>query len=139
MLMPNKFYIDTAIWRDYFEDRKDNLKPLGEFAFQFLNECRKHGCRLLYSEPVLFELRNFSVQWAGIVSSFEKLLTKSPANKRQLAEARRIARERSLPFNDVFHAVIARDNGAIAITRDSHFRELSDIVESKAPEEVIFD
>ena len=34
--MAKKFYLDTAIWRDYFEDRGDGTRPIGEFAFQFL-------------------------------------------------------------------------------------------------------
>lgn len=31
-----KIYLDTCIYLDYLMDRKDNLRPLGEFAFQLL-------------------------------------------------------------------------------------------------------
>ena len=54
--MVKRFYLDTAIWRDYFEDRKDGLRPLGEFAFQFLKECRERGIEILVSDTVVFEL-----------------------------------------------------------------------------------
>ncbi len=137
--MVKSFYLDTAIWRDYFEDRRDGIRPLGEFAFQFLKKCREHNCKVLYSEPVLFELRDFPkqrVDWA--FSSFKDLLVAVPVLREQMREAKQIAEKRRLPFNDVFHAIIARDNNAMVITRDRHFDRLLDVVESKAPEEVTF-
>jgi predicted nucleic acid-binding protein len=39
---------------------------------------------------------------------------------------------------DILHAIIARDNEAILITRDRHFEELTWIVSVQKPEEVIF-
>ena len=138
--MKQRFYPDTSIWRDYFEDRGNGVRPLGEFAFQFLKECRKWKCQILYSEPVLFELKDFPKQWVEeMFSSFRDLLVKVPVSEKQNMEARQIAEKRLLPFNDVFHAIIARDNEAVMITRDRHFDELVDIVESKSPEDVIFD
>ena len=55
--MQQKFYLDTAIWRDYFEDRRDGIRPLGEFAFQFLKNCEKKGCKVLVSDTVILELK----------------------------------------------------------------------------------
>ncbi len=135
-----RFYIDTSIWIDFFEDRKDNLKPLGEFAFQFLKKCKKYKCKIIFSEPLIFELKKFSEQWLNeIFSSFKELLAIVSISENQRSEAEQIAKKRGLPFNDIFHAIIARDNNAIIISRDKHFEELSDLVECFAPEEVIFD
>ncbi|MEW6294983.1 MAG: PIN domain-containing protein [Candidatus Diapherotrites archaeon] len=118
----------------------DGIRPLGEFAFQFLNNCIKHNCKIIYAEPVLFELRLFPKEFVEeMFSYFKDILIEAPATTKQTIEAKQIAEKRDLPFNDVFHAVIARDNKALMITRDKQFEELSDIVESKKPEEVIFD
>ncbi len=138
--MKKRFYLDTSIWIDYFEDRGDGIKPLGEFAFHFLRKCREHNCKLIYSEPSLFELRTRSKQLAeDIESSFKDLLVWVPASKEQLNEAIEIAEKSAVPFNDAYHAVIARDSCATMVTRDRHFEALRDIVESKAPEEITFD
>lgn len=141
ILMAQKFYVDTAIWRDYFEDRRDGLRPLGEFAFQFLKKCRENQCKPLYSEPVLFELKDFPKKWTEeLFFSFNDLLIKVSTSKKQMTEAKQLSKQRNIPFNDAFHAVIARDNSAIVVTRDAHFfEELSDIVKAQVPEEIIFD
>ncbi|MFH1545122.1 MAG: hypothetical protein ABIE23_03480 [archaeon] len=134
-----KFYVDTSIWRDYFEDRSNGIRPLGDFAFQFLNNCRKHKCIVVYSEPLLFELKDFPRQLIEeMFSPFKELLLEVPVSKKQMNESKEIAKNRKLPFNDVLQAIIARDNEAIMITRDKHFNELLDIVGFKVPEEIIF-
>ena len=138
--MTQAFYVDTSVWRDYLEDRSDGLRPLGEFAFRFLQDCLKHGCRVLYSEPVLFELQDVPVHWVQhMLSSFKECLVLVKATGAQAKEAREIAAHRGMAFNDVFHAVIARDNKATLITRDKHFEGLRDLVESAKPEDVTFD
>lgn len=55
---------------------------------------------------------------------------------KQVNEARKIAREREVPKGDTLHAVLARDNNGVVITRDQHFDLLQDIVKSLMPEEV---
>ena len=55
----------------------------------------------------------------------------------QLKEARKINRERNIPFKDALHAILARDNCAILVTRDHHFEELQDIAVCKKPEEIL--
>lgn len=29
-----KFYVDTSVWRDYFEDRSDGIRPFGGVRIQ---------------------------------------------------------------------------------------------------------
>lgn len=50
-----KFYLDTSIWRDYFEDKKNGIKPLGEFAFQFLRQCIEKGVEIIVSDIVVLD------------------------------------------------------------------------------------
>ena len=137
--MTKRFYLDTCIWMDYLEDRNDGLKPLGEFAFQFLRACKRCHCIIIYSEPVLFELKQFRNQWEEVKDDFGEILIEVPVTEGQFHLAKKIARERNLPFNDVFHTIIAKDQKAVIITRDKHFKQLTDLVEIKQPEEVIFD
>jgi len=138
--MSTKFYLDTSIWRDYFEDRKDSLRPLGEFAFQFLKNCARQKCDILYSVAVLFELKHQALLLESeLPQEFKLVLKIVPVFDAQNKEALQISKQRRLPFNDVLHAIIARDNKAVLISRDAHFNALLDIVDSKAPEEVFFD
>lgn len=51
-----KFYLDTNIWIDYFENRSDGLRPLGEFAFQFLKKVVETNSVIYYSDLVKTEL-----------------------------------------------------------------------------------
>ena len=38
---------------------------------------------------------------------------------------------------DALHALIARDNKCIMVTRDAHFKKLLDIINPKKPEDII--
>jgi len=139
--MVKRFYLDTAIWRDYFEDRRDGIRPLGEFAFQFLKKCTEIGAEILVSDTVVFELeaRLSKERVKEIFSSSKNIIRKVAANSGQLSEARKEwqKRNRALPFKDVLHAIIARDNNAVLVARDNHFFDmLSAIVEVEKPEDI---
>ena len=45
------------------------------------------------------------------------------------------ASKRNIPKNDALHALIARDQKAILITMDNHFKEIKDIIEPHSPKE----
>ncbi len=140
-LVQKRFYLDTSIWRDYFEDRSDGIMPLGEFAFQFLKNCTETGAEILVSDIVVFELeaRLSKERVKEIFSSFRSIIRKVAANAKQVSEAREEwkKRNKALPFKDVLHAIIARDNNAILVARDNHFFDmLTSIVEVKKPEDI---
>ena len=140
--MKRRFYLDTAIWRDYFEDRRDSLRPLGEFAFRFLKDCEKHDCEVLYSHLVVYELHShYSPERVKqVFSSFSHYLKEVSISPDELSEARTLNRElKDTHTSDIVHAILARDNCAVLITRDRHFEALSDIVQVLTPEEVTFD
>ena len=140
--MLKKFYLDTAIWRDYFEDRGNGIRPLGEFAFQFLKNCDKKGCKVLYSGVVVHELkRDYSDERIKqVFSSFERFLEIVPISNDQYLEAKKLSRIKTESHeSDILHVILARDNKAVLVTRDFHFDTLRDIVEIRAPEEITFD
>lgn len=141
--MARRFYLDTAIWRDYFEDRGDGTRPIGEFAFQFLRKCCENDAVVFVSDAVVLELKiRFSEEQANeIFSSFESVIRRIETSGKQVSEARAEWRKRNkaLPFRDVLHAIIARDNQAVLIARDKHFfDQLASIVEVQKPEDIDF-
>ena len=54
--MINKYYFDTCIWIDYFEGRKDNIRPLGDWAFDLIKKIIREEAILVYSDLVEEEL-----------------------------------------------------------------------------------
>ena len=58
-------------------------------------------------------------------------------SKEQKDEAKQLAYQKKIPKADALHAILARDNDAIMVSRDSHFKKLNNIVETKKPEEII--
>ena len=139
--MVKRFYLDTAIWRDYFEDSKDGIRPLGEFAFQFLKNCEKKGCKVLYSSLVVQELKSdySNERVAEVFSPFKHFLVEVPISNEQISEARKILPSaEGTHLKDALHAVLARDNDAVMVTRDKHFDALSHFVEVARPEDIHF-
>jgi len=139
--MSEKYYIDTLIWRDYYENRKDRFRPLGEWAFEFFKKAMMEDCLIFYSDFVEDELRkDYDVKKIKeIFTVIDKiqLLKRVEVQPVQLKEAAKISKERNVPFGDALHAIIARDVGATVITRDHHFEDLQDIASSKKPEDLI--
>ncbi len=140
--MRKNFYLDTSIWRDYFEDRKDDLRPLGEFAFQFLKNCEKNKWKVLYSELVVYELKKdySSERIKEVFSSFQDFIIKVKYSDEQILESKILAKQiKESHEADILHAILARDNKAVLVSRDKHFDCLTDIVKIIKPEEIIFD
>ncbi len=140
--MAKKFYLDSCIWLDYFGDRKDGLRPLGEFAFQFLKKCENNNFSVLVSDTVVLELETIlpKEQVKEIFSSFKRIIQKVNASAEEVSEARKEWNKRSknIPFKDILHAIISKNNNAVIISRDRHFLEdLSLIVEVQKPENLL--
>ena len=67
----------------------------------------------------------------------EKMLIKVYSTYKHFGKAKDLSHNRRIPVFDALHALIARDNKAILITRDEHFNKLLDIIRFKKPEELI--
>jgi len=139
--MGETYYIDTSVWRDYYENRVAGAKPLGEFAFQFFRYCKQNKCIILFSDLVIHELgtaynNNEIKEMMRIVSDYGLLKKVQEPSKEQYQEARLLGKNFNVPFGDALNAVLARDNDAVLIYRDSHFHELQRIVTIRYTEEV---
>ena len=140
--MAQKYYIDTSIWRDYNENRSDRFRPLGEWAFALFRHIKENKELALYSDLVLDELKirysEKEVNEIFKILSDEGLLKKvDDPTKEQVKEAKKKSKELKIPFADALHAILARDNKSILVSRDIHFHELQKIVKIKKPEDII--
>ncbi len=134
-----KYYIDTAIWIDLYEDRFGyNKEPLGDYAWKLFSLIKAKNDIIVVSDFLIRELEmNYSLEEInGMIKPFENILEKVFLNKEQKDEAKKIAEERNIPPGDVIHAIIARDNDFILITRDKHFMQLEDISKHYKPEDL---
>jgi len=136
-----KYYLDASIWRDYYENRSDKFRPLGEWALLFLNSVIDHKDFILYSDLVVHELAvKYSEKEIGqILMTIMRhgLLIKVRISKGQAYEAKKLSKEKNVPFADAIHAILARDNCAILVTRDKHFNCVAHLIDVRKPEELI--
>ncbi|MBU2477368.1 type II toxin-antitoxin system VapC family toxin [Candidatus Micrarchaeota archaeon] len=137
--MEKKFYLDTCIWIDYLEDRKNGIKPLGELAFQFLRKCRKEKSTIIVSDVMRKELYKHIAkeEIEKRLLDFSDLIIEVKHSQEQFDEAHLfwVKTKKEFPQADILHAIISRDQKAVLISRDKHFAEI-DIVEFHFPEEL---
>ena len=138
--MKFRFYLDTSIWVDVYEDRKCySGKPLGKYGLALLAKLLEDRYVLIVTDLLVEELyRNYSVpEVNGMLAPFETIIEKIVSTCEQQQEAVRLSKERKVPRADALHAVIARDNRLVLIARDNHFSQLTDISLSCKPEDII--
>lgn len=137
--MTERYYIDTSIWIDLYEDRKGyNGEQLGDFALRLLLMIREMKNKLIITDILIRELEKYYTleEINGMMKPFENLIERIFTTKEQHDEAKMISKGRELPKGDVLHAIIARDNNLILITRDKHFLQLNDLTRYYRPEEL---
>ncbi len=139
--MQRRYYIDTAIWRDYYENRSDNLRPLGEWALACITKIIIQEGTILYSDFIKEELKISYSDEEQLrifeIGSKSECLKRIEISNSEIEEARKISQRRDIPFGDALHAILARNNNATLITRDHHFEKLQDIVKIRKPEELL--
>ncbi len=122
-------YLDTNIYLDYLENRSDNLRPLGEFAFQLLTRSIACEFKIIISDIVLKELDKYITkekikQILTPLSRKDKIISVTSKFKHK-RKARSIKRQFGIPFFDALHYILAKENNAeYLITNDKHFFEL---------------
>ena len=134
-----KYYLDTSIWLDYYENRQDRFRPLGEWALALLSQIKERKDTILVSDVILRELgtKYTELQINNILESYERVIEKIQATDEQMKLSKTVSWTRRIPNGDALHAIISRDQKAILITRDNHFTSLTDINKAYKPEELI--
>jgi len=83
----------------------------------------------MLSKELLTHTESKKIKMMFLILESKELLEKIITTKHQELEAIALSKERKTPFPDALHAVLARDNLAVLITRDKHFLNLKDICE----------
>ena len=138
--MNKKYYLDTSIWLDFFENRNEPNMPKSEWADKLLNKILADNDKIVFSRAVLDELKeqNYTIyEVFNLFKPIKRILVYVEFTKKQFSKSKDLSKKRNLPVFDALHALIARDNKAIMITRDNHFKKLLDITKYKKPEEII--
>lgn len=135
-----KYYIDSCIWIDYLEDRKDRFRPLGEWACMLIQKIIKNKDVIVYSNAIEKELKKkYPIEKISCYleavpkESFERIAY----SEAQVIKAGFISKKFRIPSVDALHALLAKENNAIIVTRDKHFYELEKHLTVKKPEELV--
>lgn len=139
-----KIFLDTNIFLDFYFDRKDQLKPLGEFAFKLIQETINCKYLVLTCKEVIKELCENSYTseenvWKNILGELEKAnkIEKVVCSEEQVIEANNFSNFYKIPKYDALFAILARDARAILVSRNWHFEKVPKIAEVFKPEELL--
>jgi predicted nucleic acid-binding protein len=135
-----RYYIDTSIWIDLYEDRKGyNGEPLGDYALRLFSLLSQGRNRLIMTNILFLELsKRFSLeQVRGQLQPFEARIDRIVSTPEEEDEAILLANERAVSRGDALHAILARDHQLILVARDRHFKKLVDVAPSYKPEDII--
>ena len=134
------YYFDTSIWIDFFENRDEPNFPKGAMAKKLIEKIMKSDAKILYSNVNLFEFYAFGYSRNDIYSllePFNSILVFVMATEKEKGVAKDLSYKRGIPKRDALHALIARDNRAILVTLDKHFKKLLDITTPNRPQDLI--
>ena len=140
--MAEKYFLDTCIWRDFYEDRfSKSGKPFGKYATDLFLKILNRKDKIIYSETLLWELnKDYDEKEITDMLNFlliSKVLVKLEITKEEFQEAKKLSQERNLPLVDCINAIQSKNNKCIMISQDKHFFEnLSDIIKTVRPEEI---
>lgn len=136
--MSQRIYLDSNVYLDYFGDRKDNMRPLGEFAFKVFQRTLECEFIVVLSDWVLEELENKSyskIQLETLLSELKKAgkLISTKRTEEDIRKAKRFTNQ-----EDALHSIIAARNNCIyLVTRNlEDFLEFSDLIKPILPENI---
>jgi predicted nucleic acid-binding protein len=111
-----KYYLDTCIWIDFLNERDEYVVDI---VFRLIT-----SHQIIVSKVVLEELERF-IPDTQILNLKNVVLVEIVATQKIFAY--NLSKKYDIPLADAVHAVVARDNDAILITRDKHFLKLKNI------------
>ncbi len=138
--MTQKYYLDTSIWLDFFENRNEPNLPKGDWSHKLLDKITKSNDRVIYSDNNIYELNIIgysTYELDQILQPLKPILIFVESTEKQISKAKDLSLKRNIPKRDALHALIARDNKSILVTLDRHFQKIHDIIKSKRPQDLI--
>lgn len=135
-----RIYCDACIYLDFFEGRKDYLRPLDEFAYQIFRRVKEGEFTLIISDHLLYELENNLEDKNKITELIQPLnekgrIIKVTKTREDVLKAKEISQEH---WKDALHAILANKAKAIyLLTRNiQHYMGCEHLVEIKFPESI---
>ena len=138
--MERRFYFDTSIWLDFFEKRDEVNLPKSTWARRLISKIISKNDKIVYSDLTVIELGEAGYSNYDLEELFKSLalvLIFVEATDKQLGRSKDLSLKRKVPHKDALHALIARDNGAVLVTLDHHFKNMEDIIKPYRTNELI--
>ena len=141
--MEEKYFIDTCVWRDFYENRKSKTgRKLGKEAANLFMKIIKNKKIIIYSESLIWELKkDYKKEEIESMLKFLfllKILRRIEITKDEYKEAKQLSSERNIPFVDCLNAIQSRNHQTQMVSQDKHFiQDLMDITKTKRPKEII--
>lgn len=135
-----KYYFDTSIWIDIFEDRKEPDLDKGLIARRLINKIRNFNDKIIHSKLIYSELINSGYSFFEIKKlfhQFKDILIYVYPTDREIGKSRDIANKRGIPKGDALRAILSRNHNSILVSRDNNFKKITDIAIARKPEELI--
>lgn len=137
----NLYYFDTQIWIDHYLKRGPN-GIYGEQALKLILKIITEDAKIIFSNFNEKEMKDVGLSEIEINTLLSMIkpdhIKRVSVTKVQFEEAHRLAKQREVPLGDTIHALLARDNGAILVSRDEKdFRKLKDVTEFRAPKDLL--
>ena len=135
--MTEKIYLDTNIYLDYFENRHDNIRPLGFFAYNLIRRCIEGKFKIVVSDWIVEEFGKIGDprKIDDLIKTLKKqgslILVKS--NSQDLSKSRKYKNK-----PDALHALLAikacADYFVIRNTKD--FLDFQNLISIVLPENI---
>ncbi|MEW6294724.1 MAG: hypothetical protein AB1467_00310 [Candidatus Diapherotrites archaeon] len=134
--MAERIYVDTNIYLDYFEERKNGFRPLSEFAFQVFKRTLECEFEIVISDWVIEEIFRQKFPEIKFDLLVKELLCKRKIIKVRKTEQDLINARKHENFSDALHAIIAnKANCKKIVTRNlEDFLGVRHLVETVFPE-----
>lgn len=114
-----KIYLDTCVYIDYLEDRKDNIRPLGELVHQLIKRAISCEFDIVTSDWVLDEIERYRSKevFIELLHKLKKMnkITFVYKNKELEEEAKNLTTHQQIHYSDALHVVLAKAADAVYI------------------------
>lgn len=121
------YYLDTCIWLDLCYQRE----PYYLQVRRSIDIIISNQSNIFYSDIIKNEFKQLGLFDSEIDFMFQMipkiLLKRVHIYDQQIEEAHKLAKIRNVPKKDALHAILARDNNAVLLTKDHDFERLKDI------------
>ncbi|MBI2529690.1 MAG: hypothetical protein HYW05_00920 [Candidatus Diapherotrites archaeon] len=136
--MSTRIYVDANVYLDYFGERTDGIRPLGEFAFRIFQRTLKCEFEIILSDLLLREIKARNGFRARAECLFDDLINKNKLIQVDAEDKDEQEAKFHKNWKDALHCILAKKAGCeFIITRDiEHFSSFSDILKAKLPEQV---